>query len=60
MTEVKHRGHTIIQSDYNNHYMIYDGEGKFVCHAQCTEKLTEEQLKEKIDIYIELVPGVAV
>ena len=50
---VEYKGYTLQQSAYNNHYMIIRG-GRMVCHAQYDKKLSEEEAKEKIDIFIEL------
>ena len=53
---VEHRGYTLQQSSYNNHYMIIK-DNKMVCHAQYDKKLTKQEAKEKIDFYIDLSNG---
>ena len=45
---VEHRGYTLQQSGYNNHYMIIK-DNKMVCHAQYDKKLTEQDAKERIE-----------
>ncbi|MBR5823651.1 MAG: hypothetical protein IKY67_05880 [Paludibacteraceae bacterium] len=42
------------QTSYNWHYMIIK-DNRMVCHCPCTYKLTEEQAKEKIDLFVELL-----
>lgn len=49
----EHKGYTLQQTSYNWHYMIIK-DGKMVCHCPCTYKLTEEQAKEKIDLFIKI------
>mgnify|MGYP003457598489 FL=1 len=50
----EHKGYTLQQTSYNWHYMIIK-DNRMVCHCPCTYKLTEEQAKEKIDLFIELL-----
>ena len=51
---VKHKGYTIQQTDYNNHYMIFNDNGEMVMHCSCTKKLNEDGLKEAIESFIRL------
>ena len=59
MKVVEHRGFVIQQSEINNHFMIYkkidEEELQWVMHSACTKPLTDDELKCKIDNYIELV-----
>ena len=51
----RHRGYVLQQTSFNWHYMIFDEEtGGMVLHASCTEKLSEEEAKKHIDMYIDL------
>lgn len=53
---VEHKGYVLQQSDYNNHYMVFK-DGRWVCHASCTKKLTGEEAREHIERFIELTRG---
>ena len=53
MIVVEHKGYTLQQSGYNNHFMIIK-DNKIVCHAQYNKKLTEQEAKEKIDLFLKL------
>ena len=56
--EYEHNGYILQQSSYNNHYMIFEAEsGKLVLHVSCESKLTEEEAKERIDLYILQIKG---
>ena len=50
----EHKGYILQQTSYNWHYMIIK-DSRMVCHCPFTYKLTEEQAKEKIDLFIELL-----
>lgn len=50
-TEIKHGEYTAAQAS-NNHLYIYK-DGRLVLHAQFSKKMSEEELREKIDFYIE-------
>ena len=50
----EHKGYTLQQSDYNNHFIIFKDD-KMVCHAQYDKKITEDEAKEKIDFYIDVI-----
>lgn len=53
--EIAYKGYTLIRSEYNNHYMIFEDEsGRAVRHAQCQEKLTEETAKEILKNFVEM------
>lgn len=45
----EHKGYTLIQTDYNWHFMIYDKEGRAVMHASCTCPLTDDEAIENIE-----------
>ena len=47
----EHRGYFVQQSSYNNGIMIVKDD-RMVFHAQCTEKQTEQQLRQLVDGYI--------
>lgn len=54
----EHKGYVLQQSDYNNHYMIFEKEsGQRVMHCQCGKKLTEQEAKEAIEFYLDLIKG---
>ncbi len=44
----EHRGYFVQQSSYNNGIMIVKDD-RMVYHAQCTDKLTERQLRQLVD-----------
>ena len=52
----KHKGYTLQQSEIvNHHYMIFDSEGNFVCHAAYNGELfTQKQAEEAIDNFIKI------
>ncbi len=50
----KHNGYTLKQTLCNNHYIIYDSEGKMVMHCACTGRISEEQAKKHIDFYTQI------
>lgn len=58
MKKVAHRGYTAVQSPRNHHVMI-GKDGKMVYHAHYDKPLTEEELKERIDDYLELAERLA-
>jgi hypothetical protein len=52
----KHKGYLLQQTSYNWHYAIIDCKtNEWVCHVQYTRKLTEEEARECIDRYLELI-----
>lgn len=50
-----HKGHTLTQTDYNYHYMIFASDGHMVMHVPYDKPLTEEKAREFIEHYIFLV-----
>lgn len=52
MKKVEHKGYTAVQSPRNHHVMI-GKDGKMVYHAQCECPLTEDELRELVDYYIQ-------
>ncbi len=53
MKKVEHRGYTVVQH-YNNHVMIFKKGGKMVYHAQCAKEKSEAELREEVDMYIDI------
>lgn len=47
-----HKGYTLTQTDYNYHYMIFDGGGNMVMHVPYDKPLAEERAREFIEHYI--------
>ena len=47
-----HKGHTLTQTDYNYHYMIFASDGHMVMHVPYDKPLTEEKAREFIEHYI--------
>lgn len=46
----EHKGYTLVQTEYNWHFMIYETEtGRMVMHAQGTRPLTDEEAKRSIE-----------
>ena len=52
----EHKGYTLQQTSYNWHYMIIKDD-KMVMHCQCGKKLTEQEAKESIEFYLDLIKG---
>lgn len=52
---VEHKGYTIQQSGVNYHTIIIDSGGKMVYHAQTEKQLTEQELREIVDWYINFI-----
>ena len=48
---IEHRGYFIQQSTYNNHIMIIK-DNRMRLHAQCSVKMTEQELRGIVDGYI--------
>lgn len=53
MERVNYKGYTISQAS-NNHIMITK-DNEMVFHANATKKLTEDELKEKINNFLKLL-----
>jgi len=51
--KVNYKGYIISQSN-NNHIMIIK-DNQMVFHSSCTKKLTIEELKQQVDLYLKLV-----
>lgn len=51
----EHKGHTLIQSEYNNHYVILDADGKLKMHCLCASRLSKKEMKEHIEFYLDLI-----
>lgn len=43
-------GEYLVVQETNNHIHLYK-DGHIIYHSQCTEKLTEDELRETIDFY---------
>lgn len=55
MVSYKHKGYTLTQADYNNHYMIFDENGHMVMHVPYDKPITvQEKAVEFIEHYIML------
>ena len=52
MVRVDYRGYTVVQH-HNKHMAIYNKGGTMVYHAQMTVKLSEDDLRTKVDEFIE-------
>ena len=52
MVRVDYRGYTAVQH-HNRHIAIYNKGGTMVYHAQMTVKLSEDELRAKVDEFIE-------
>ncbi len=53
MKKLEHRGYTIVQSSRNHHVMI-GKDGHMVYHAHYDHPLTDEELRQRVDVYITL------
>ena len=53
VTKAEKDGYTAVQT-FNNHIQVYDAEGRFVSHASCTKKMTEEELARYLDLILKL------
>ena len=51
--KIEHRGYTVEQT--SNYHIWIGKKGKMVCHAQCTKKLTDDELKEYVDTLLEII-----
>ena len=51
---VEHKGYTICQNTFNYHTMIFDKKGKNVFHAQGSQLLSEDELREQIEFCLRL------
>ena len=50
---VTHKGYTLVQSEYSNHYAIFeDKTNRFVMHSQYNKRLTQEKAKEHIENFL--------
>lgn len=49
-----HKGYTLLQTDYNYHYMIFSDDGHMVMHVPYDKPLIEEKAREFIEHYITL------
>lgn len=55
MSEFEHKGYTLSQVYYNNHYMIFDSNGCMVMHVPYDRPITtQEKAAELIEHYIML------
>ena len=52
---VEHKGFILKQGSHSTHYMIFDANTrKMVMHCSCKKRLTEDEAKEHIDLFIEV------
>ena len=49
-----YKGYTLVQSGFNNHYMIFDKDGHARMHVQCTKRLTDQEKIEHIEEFMKL------
>lgn len=55
--KIQYRNHTVSQAS-NNHVMICK-DGEMVFHAEVDKKLTDDELKENVDFYLDvLLPSI--
>lgn len=47
-----YKGHTLTQTDYNYHYMIFNSDGHRVMHVPYDKPITKEKAREFIEHYI--------
>lgn len=52
MKKLEHRGYVIVQSPHNHHVMI-GKEGRTVYHASYDRPMTEEDLRQTVDTYVD-------
>ena len=52
---IKYKGYQAGQAENYHLWIVKDG--KAVLHAQCDKPLSDDELKEKVDAYIELMRG---
>lgn len=55
--QIERDGYTIVQA-HNCHIHVYDADGRFVSHASCTKKMTEDELIKHLEFIISLRKGV--
>lgn len=55
--EWEYEGYTLVQTDYNWHFAIYDKDGNFAMHASCTQPLTDEEAIQNIKDLIKFREG---
>lgn len=48
---VEYKGYVIVQSEYNNHISVYY-DNDLVLHLDTSEKYTEEELKQIVEIFM--------
>ena len=52
---VVHKGCIAVQNGYNNHILLFDNmTGNRIGHINCDEPLTNEELKEKIELFLKM------
>lgn len=53
-TEVNVGEYTVYQAT-DNHIYIYNAEGNMILHASCRKKMTEDELKDMVKVYEDLI-----
>lgn len=43
MSEFEHKGYTLSQTYYNNHYMIFDKDGRMIMHVPYDKPITTQE-----------------
>ena len=56
MKKLEHRGYVIAQSPRNNHVMI-GKDGRTVYHASYDRPMTDDELRQTIDTYVDTLSG---
>ena len=56
MKKMEHRGYVIVQSPRNNHVMI-GKDGRTVYHASYDRPMTDDELRQTIDTYVDTLSG---
>lgn len=56
MKKLEHRGYVIVQSPRNNHVMI-GKDGRTVYHASYDRPMTDDELRQTIDTYVDTLSG---
>lgn len=56
MKKLEHRGYVIVQSPRNNHVMI-GKDGRTVYHASYDRPMTDEELRQAVDTYVDTLSG---
>ncbi len=50
--KIEYKGYIIVQSNYNNHVMIADADGRMMMHASCTHRMDDDELRDMVERYV--------